>query len=103
MNTDIEVEASITFPEVITLNQNDERVSGNTLNIKGIINSQGKLIVNPVKIDKLDLSSYDFTSASDLTGKIEVTGKFTALNPKANINSLGGNIDIDIDSIPSRI
>ena len=97
LNTDIEVEASITFPEVITLDQNDERVSGNTLNIKGIINSQDKLIVNPVKIDKLDLSSYDFTSNKDLTGKIEVTGKFTALHPKANINSLGGNIDIDID------
>ena len=97
LNTDIEVEASITFPEVITLDQNDERVSGNTLNIKGIIDSKGKLLVDPVKIDKLDLSSYDFTSASDLTGKIEVTGKFTALNPKANINSLGGNIDIDID------
>ena len=97
LNTDIEVEASLTFPDVITLDQNDERVSGNTLNIKGIINSRGELLVDPVKIDKLDLSSYDFTSASDLTGKIEVTGKFTALHPKANINSLGGNIDIDID------
>lgn len=97
LNTDIEVDASLTFPEVITLNQNDERVSGNTLNIKGVINSEGKLLVNPVKIDKLDLSSYDFTSDKDLTGKIEVTGKFTALHPKANINSLGGNIDIDID------
>ena len=97
LNTDIEVDASLTFPEVITLNQNDERVSGNTLNIKGIIDSKGKLLVDPVKIDKLDLSSYDFTSASDLTGKIEVTVKFTALNPTADINSLGGNIDIDID------
>ena len=97
LNTDIEVDASLTFPEVITLNQNDERVSGNTLNIKGIIDSKGKLLVDPVKIDKLDLSSYDFTSASDLTGKIEVTGKFIALNPTADINSLGGNIDIDID------
>ena len=97
LNTDIEVEASLTFPAVITLDQNDERVSGNTLNIKGIIDSKGKLLVDPVKIDKLDLSSYDFTSASDLTGKIEVTGKFIAQNPKADINSLGGNIDIDID------
>ena len=97
LNTDIEVDASLTFPEVITLNQNDERVSGNTLNIKGIIDSKGKLLVDPVKIDKLDLSGYDFTSDKDLTGKIEVTGKFTALHPKANINSLGGNIDIDID------
>ena len=97
LNTDIEVDASLTFPEVITLNQNDERVSGNTLNIKGIIDSKGKLLVDPVKIDKLDLSGYDFTSDKDLTGKIEVTGKFIAQNPKANINSLGGNIDIDID------
>lgn len=97
LNTDIEVEASLTFPDVITLDQNDERVSGNTLKIEGGINSEGKLLVDPVKIDKLDLSSYDFTSASDLTGKIEVTGKFTALNPTADINSLGGNIDIDID------
>lgn len=97
LNTDIEVEASLTFPEVITLDQNDERVSGNTLNIKGIIDSKGKLLVDPVKIDKLDLSGYDFTSDKDLTGKIEVTGKFIALNPKADINSLGGNIDIDID------
>ena len=97
LNTDIEVEASLTFPEVITLDQNDERVSGNTLNIKGVINSEGKLLVNPVKIDKLDLSGYDFTSDKDLTGKIEVTGKFIAQNPKADINSLGGNIDIDID------
>lgn len=97
LNTDIEVEASLTFPDVITLDQNDERVSGNTLKIEGGINSEGKLLVDPVKIDKLDLSSYDFTSASDLTGKIEVTGKFIALNPTANINSLGGNIDIDID------
>lgn len=97
LNTDIEVDASLTFPEVITLDQNDERVSGNTLNIKGIIDSKGKLLVDPVKIDKLDLSGYDFTSDKDLTGKIEVTGKFIAQNPKANINSLGGNIDIDID------
>lgn len=97
LNTDIEVDASLTFPEVITLDQNDERVSGNTMNIKGIIDSKGKLLVDPVKIDKLDLSGYDFTSASDLTGKIEVTGKFIAQNPKADINSLGGNIDIDID------
>ncbi len=97
LNTDIEVDASLTFPEVITLNQNDERVSGNTLNIKGIIDSKGKLLVDPVKIDKLDLSGYDFTSDKDLTGKIEVTGKFIALNPTADINSLGGNIDIDID------
>lgn len=97
LNTDIEVDASLTFPEVITLNQNDERVSGNTLNIKGIIDSKGKLLVDPVKIDKLDLSGYDFTSDKDLTGKIEVTGKFIAQNPKADINSLGGNIDIDID------
>lgn len=97
LNTDIEVEASLTFPDVITLDQNDVRVSGNTLQIEGVINSEGKLIVAPVKIDKLDLSSYDFTSDKDLTGKIEVTGKFTALNPTADINSLGGNIDIDID------
>lgn len=97
LNTDIEVDASLTFPDVITLDQNDERVSGNTLNIKGIIDSKGKLLVDPVKIDKLDLSGYDFTSDKDLTGKIEVTGKFIAQNPKANINSLGGNIDIDID------
>ena len=97
LNTDIEVEASLTFPDVITLNQNDERVSGNTMNIKGIIDSKGKLLVDPVKIDKLDLSGYDFTSDKDLTGKIEVTGKFIAQNPKADINSLGGNIDIDID------
>ena len=97
LNTDIEVEASLTFPDVITLDQNDERVSGNTLKIEGGINSEGKLLVDPVKIDKLDLSSYDFTSDKDLTGKIEVTGKFIALNPTADINSLGGNIDIDID------
>ena len=97
LNTDIEVDASLTFPEVITLDQNDERVSGNTLNIKGVINSEGKLLVPPVQIDKLDLSGYDFTSDKDLTGKIEVTGKFIAQNPKADINSLGGNIDIDID------
>ncbi|MGN0190515.1 MAG: hypothetical protein ACI39U_02555, partial [Candidatus Cryptobacteroides sp.] len=97
LGTPIKVNAQISFPDVIVLDQTDSRVTGNTLDISGTIADDDKLYVAPVGIDRLDLSTYDFTSGDDLTGKIKVTGTFTAINPKADLNDLGGNIGIDID------
>lgn len=97
LNTDITVAAQISFPDVIKLDENDSRVKGSTLSIDGVI-KDGKLNVAPVKIVNFDLASYDFSSGKDLTGSISVNGRFTALNPRANLKQLGGDIEIGINA-----
>lgn len=85
----------VTVPKQLVLNQNDNRVKGNTLNISGkFIN--GKLSIAPVDVLAINLSDYDFKA--DLKDTIKVDGRISVQNPEIDLSELQSSIEANIQA-----
>lgn len=71
----------ISFPEEILLDPSDTRVENNVFHIVGTI-EEGKLKADPVGIEAIDFSDYDFNAGEDLKAQICVRGKVSVPDPE---------------------
>lgn len=91
------VKLAITMPELIVLDKNDKRVDGNVVTIETTI-KDGKIAIEPIGIEAIDLSGHDFSEGKDLVGSITLSGSIEAENPEIDLASLDGDIVIDLNA-----
>lgn len=91
------VKLAIEMPEIIVLDEDDMRVDGNVVTIVSAI-KDGKIAIDPIGIEAIDLSGFDFSSGEDIAGSIVLTGSIEAENPEIDLSSLDGDIVIDLNA-----
>ena len=89
------VNLMITMPDIIVLDEADKRVDGNVVTVSGKI-KDGKIAIDPISVKAIDLSGFDFSAGKDLVGKISLSGSIEAENPEIDLDSLDGDIVIDL-------
>lgn len=106
---DINVDMTLTLPEEIVLDQNDERVDGNVVKISSSL-SDGMLKMDPVSILAMDLSGYDMSKGKDLIGKVKVEGvlyvQTTSLDIKKEQSEMSVSVairNLDVEKIVAHV
>lgn len=119
---DFDANLQVEMPSIILLDQNDPRVNGNIVTLNAPYKN-GRFDVDPVRIEGFSLAEYDFSSGTDLTkeivisGKINVSGEITDPSvlgtsitnemiieiSKINVSNISGNIDYRTDPIAKKI
>ena len=92
---DLIAEISVNIPNELVLDQNDSRVNGNVLKIDGKF-EKGVLAVDPIRINAINMSEYDFSSGEDLKKEISVSGKISVKDPNIDLSELKSSIQADI-------
>ncbi|MGM9776503.1 MAG: hypothetical protein ACI3ZG_07055 [Candidatus Coprenecus sp.] len=119
---DFDANLQVEMPSIILLDQNDSRVNGNIVTLTAPYKN-GRFDVDPIRIEGFSLAEYDFSSGTDLTkeivisGKINVSGEITdpsvlgtPITNKMNIgienisiSNISGKIDYKTDPISKKI
>lgn len=111
LGVDPDVNIVIAMPAEIILDEDDDRVNGNEVTIAGKIN-EGKLLIDPIAIKAIDLSSYDLSEGKDLFADMTVTGSLVAENPDLDLDTIEKDIvlnfnaelkDMDIESVEANV
>ena len=119
---DFDANLQIEMPSLILLDQNDSRVNGNIVTLTAPYKN-GRFDIDPVRIEGLSLAEYDFSSGTDLTEEIKISGKINVSGEitdpsvlgtsitneiiieisKINVSSISGKIDYRTDPIVNKI
>jgi len=92
-----EVDFTLTMPEELLLDPEDERVDGRNVHVTGNI-VDGRLAIDPIRINSIDLSGHNLKSEDDIVGHIGLTGHIGADNPELDLSSLAGDMEVDINA-----
>lgn len=96
-STKLSLEFEIDLPEMIVIDSENVK-DGNVLVVKGELDKDGMLTVDPIKIAALDLSSIDFKAIEDLKEVITIDGKVVLDDVALDINEwLGKTLEVKID------
>lgn len=88
LGSDMELELEVNLPDAIILEKSPAVINNNTFKISGKL-KDGKFKGEPVAIEEIDLSGFDFAAKEDLVGQVKIKGSIGADSPKIDIKELG--------------
>lgn len=96
-STKLSLEFEIGLPDMIVLDS-DKVKDGNVLSVKGELDKDGKIVVDPIRIAALDLSEIDLKNLEGLKDTIAIDGKVRLEDVALEIDEwLGKSLEVAVD------
>ena len=96
--TTLSLDFEVALPDMVVLDSENVK-EGNILSIKGEIDEDGMVKVEPIRIAALDLSDIDFKNLEALKDTIAINGKVVLDNIALDINEwLGKTLEVSVDA-----
>ena len=96
-STKLSLEFDIDLPEMILLDSDNVK-DGNVLTVKGELDEEGVLAIDPVKIVGLDLSTIDLKELEEFKEIVTIDGKVVLDDIALDVNDwLGKNLEVKVE------
>lgn len=96
-STKLSLEFDIDLPEMILLDSDNVK-DGNVLTVKGELDEEGVLAIDPVKIVGLDLSTIDLKELEEFKETVTIDGKVVLDDIALDVNDwLGKNLEVKVE------
>lgn len=96
-STKLSLEFDIDLPEMIRLDPDNVK-EGNVLTVKGELDEDGIIAIDPVKIVGLDLSTIDLKELEDFKETVTIDGKVVLDDIALDVNDwLGKNLEVKVE------
>lgn len=88
---------TLTMPEELLLDPEDERVVDRKVHLVGKI-VEGRLDVEPIRLNAIDLTGHDLKSGDDIVGLITLAGNIGADKPELDLSTLDGDMEVKVNA-----